>query len=193
MSERNFSRRRRGMRFRPSRGLGQGQQHPDREASQARADAVGAPPAQDKVYEHRHAHEIERAENIAAGLPAEGLAAEAQPATAGLKREFRQPHLETPAQVQEEKPFAPVHVQEQPKGIVDSIRAAATTLVKKVQRLIKPVKKIHKEVIINAETLETRVAVSEKASWRNSTSSGPRKNGWWAASSKARCGTWKMD
>ena len=162
MSERNFSRRRRGMRFRPSRGLGQGQQHPDREASQARADAVGAPPAQDKVYEHRHTHEIERAENIAAGLPPEGLAAEAPPATAALKREFRQPHLETPAQVQEEKPFAPVHVQEQPKGIVDSIRAAATTLVRKVQRLIKPVKKIHKEVIINAETLETRVAVSEE-------------------------------
>jgi len=34
--------------------------------------------------------------------------------------------------------------------------------VKKVQRLIKPVKKIHKEVIINAEVLETRVAVSEE-------------------------------
>src|SRR5437868_5412687 len=74
MSERNFSRRRRGMRFRPSGGLGHGPaKQPDRDAVQARADAVGKPPAQDKIYEHRHAHEIERAENIAAGLPPEGL------------------------------------------------------------------------------------------------------------------------
>src|SRR5581483_4434494 len=50
----------------------------------------------------------------------------------------------------------------QPKGLVESIKAVASTLVKKVQRLIKPVKQAHKEVIINAETLETRVAVSEE-------------------------------
>jgi len=70
--------------------------------------------------------------------------------------------LETPALVQEEKSYEPVRVPEQPKGIVDSIRAVANTLVKKVQRLIKPIKRIHKEVIINAETLETRVAVLEE-------------------------------
>src|SRR5204863_6247226 len=45
--------------------------------------------------------------------------------------------------------------------IVDSIKAAASTLVKKVQRLIKPVHRIHKEVIINAESLETRVGILE--------------------------------
>ena len=77
MSDRSFSRRRRGMRFRPSGGLGHGQQHPDRDAIQARSEAVGGPPAPEKVYEHRHAHEIERAENIAAGLPPEGLPKEA--------------------------------------------------------------------------------------------------------------------
>src|SRR5882724_7745075 len=98
MSERNFSRRRRGMRFRPSGGLGHGQQRPDREATQARAEAVGGPPTQEKVYEHRHAHEIERAENIAAGLPPEGTPVEpAQPAVPA-KKDFREPHLETPAQ-----------------------------------------------------------------------------------------------
>ncbi|MCX6917131.1 MAG: ribonuclease E/G, partial [Verrucomicrobia bacterium] len=70
--------------------------------------------------------------------------------------------METPAQVEEEKPFEPVLVKEAPKGIVETIRAAATTLVRKVQRLIKPVKKLHKEVIINAETLETRVGVVEE-------------------------------
>src|SRR2546430_14701275 len=70
--------------------------------------------------------------------------------------------METSGQVEEEKPFQPVRVQEHPKGIVESIKSAATNLVKKVQRLIKPVKKLHKEVIINAETLETRVAVLEE-------------------------------
>src|SRR5882672_4358587 len=167
MSERNFSRRRRGgMRFRPSGGLGHGQhgqqQRPDRDATQARAEAVGGPPVEEKVFEHRHAHEIERAENQAAGLPPEGIVAKAPEEAVAAKGNFREPNLGTPAQVQEEKPFAPVAFKEQPKGIVESIRAAATTLVKKVQRLIKPVKKIHKEIIINAEVLETRVAVSEE-------------------------------
>jgi ribonuclease G len=114
------------------------------------------------VYDHRHTHEIERAENIAAGLPPEGLPKETTETPLAAKGGFRQPNLATPAQVEEEKPFAPVAFQEHPKGIVQSIRAAATTLVKRVQRMIKPVKKIHKEVIINAETLETRVAVSEE-------------------------------
>ena len=63
--------------------------------------------------------------------------------------------------MQEEKSFAPVNMPEQPKGLLDTIKSAATTLVRKVQRLIRPEKKIHKEVIINAETLETRVAVIE--------------------------------
>ena len=164
MSDRNFSRRRRGgMRFRPSGGLGHGQQQrPDRDATQARAEAVGGPPAQEKVFDQRHSHEIERDENVAAGLPPEGAPAEAKEPTPDAKRNFREPNLQTPAEVKEEKPFAPVQVKDQPRGIVDSIRSAATNLVKKVQRLIKPVKRVHKEVIINAETLETRVGVLEE-------------------------------
>jgi ribonuclease G len=54
-----------------------------------------------------------------------------------------------------------VALPEQPKGVMDTIKLAATNLVKKVQRLIRPEQKIHKEVVINAETLETRVAVIE--------------------------------
>jgi ribonuclease G len=163
MSERNFSRRRRGgMRFRPSGGLGHVQQRSDREAIQARAEVVGEQPGQDKVYERRHAHEIERAENIAAGLPAEGARAEDPAGPSSRKHDFRVPHFETPAQVQEEKPFEPIKVAEQPRGIVESLKVAATNLVRRVQRLIRPVKRSHKEVIINAETLETRVAVSEE-------------------------------
>jgi ribonuclease G len=163
MSDRNFSRRRRGMRFRPSGGLGHVQQRSDRDAIQARAEVVGEQAAQEKVYERRHAHEIERAENIAAGLPPEGVKQPAPESVVSGKRDFREPHMGIPAEVQEEeRTFAPVPVPEQPKGIVESIRAVATNLVNRVHRMIKPVKRAHKEVIINAETLETRVAVLEE-------------------------------
>ncbi len=162
MSDRSFSRRRRGMRFRPSGGLGHIQPRPDREATQARAEATGDHAEQEKVYERRHVQEIDRAENLAAGLPAEGAPSASGAAATVSKREFREPNLQTPAEVQEEKPFTPVRVAEQPRGIVESIRAVATTLVQRVQRLIRPIKRIHKEVIINAESLETRVAVTEE-------------------------------
>ncbi len=161
MSNKNFSRRRRGMHFRPKGGLGQTPQKSDREASQARADAVSEQGGAERLFEKRHTHEIERAENIAAGLPPQGMPEKETPEPAAAKKEFREPHLETPAQVEEEKPFEPVAIQEQPKGILDTIKVAATNLVKRVQRLIRSEKKIHKEIIINAETLETRVAVIE--------------------------------
>jgi ribonuclease G len=150
------------MRFRPSGGLGHMQQRPDRDALQARAEVVGGQAVQEKVFERRHATEIERAENQAAGLPPEGAPAQPQASAPADKRKFREPNLETPAEVQEEKAYEPVPVTEQSRGIVDSLRNMATTLVKKVQHLIRPVKRAHKEVIINAETLETRVAVLEE-------------------------------
>src|SRR5258708_29683885 len=161
MSDKNFSRRRRGMRFRPSGGLGNAQPKTDREANQARAEVVGGTGAQEKIYDHRHTNEIERAENIAAGLPPGAATHPPEEPTAPPKGDFRQPHADTPAQVQEEKPFQPVSFTEPPKGIVETIRSAANTLVKRVQRLIRPIKKVHKEVIINAESLETRVADAE--------------------------------
>src|SRR5260370_41183730 len=110
MSDRNFSRRRRGgMCFRPTGGLGYVQQRPARAALQARAEVVGDQAPQDKVYERRHAQEIERSENIAAGLPAEGAPRETRETPPEVnKREFREPNLETPAEVQEEKNFEPV-------------------------------------------------------------------------------------
>jgi ribonuclease G len=161
MSEKNFGRRRRGLRFRPSGGLGQGPHKPDREATQARAESTSQPAARERLFERRHVGEIERAENIAAGLPPEGAPAEPTPGRDDEKRKFREPNLQTPAEVQEEKPYEPVTMPEQPKGIVETIKFAATNLVKRVQRLIRKEKKISKEVIINAETLETRVAVIE--------------------------------
>ena len=87
MSERSFGRRRRGgMRFRPAGGFGN---KPDRSAQEARAEAVGEKPPEAPFERARHQQEIERAENLAAGLPAEGEGAkppqEQEPA--GRRRE----------------------------------------------------------------------------------------------------------
>ena len=105
--------------------------------------------------------EIERAENIAAGLPPEGAPAEPQrqPA-AGQTRFPRAEPGNARRRCRRKRPFEPVPIPgTAARASSKAIKAAATNLVKKVQRLIKPVKKAHKEVIINAESLETRVAV----------------------------------
>src|SRR5258708_12821468 len=149
MSDKNFSRRRRGMRFRPSGGLGNAQPKTDREANQARAEVVGGTGAQEKIYDHRHTNEIERAENIAAGLPPGAATHPPEEPTAPPKGDFRQPHADTPAQVQEEKPFQPVSFTEPPKGIVETIRPPPTTLLKKAQRFTPPTKNLHTKLTIN--------------------------------------------
>jgi len=170
MSEqKNFGRRRRGgMRFRPSGGGGApkpANKNQERDAQQARADAVGDKPALsgEPLFERsRYQKEIERAENVAAGLPPEGVPTDTtEDGEVPGNRQFREPHFETPAEVAEEL-YTPVHVAEKPKTLFEAIKATAAKVIKKVQRLIRPVKKTHKEVIINAEALETRVAVSEE-------------------------------
>ncbi len=164
MSDRNFSRRRRGgMRFRPPGGLNPNQR-PDRAATEARAEVVGDKSTVDPIYDKsRHEMEIERAENLAAGLPPQGAAPTEKVALEHpRKKDFREPDLKTPAQV-EEQPYEPVPIKDpSPQGIVENIKAAASKVIKKVQRLIRPVKRSNKEVIINAESLEIRVAVLEE-------------------------------
>jgi ribonuclease G len=163
MSERSFKKGRRGgLHFRPSGK----QKQAERAGIEARAEATGEKTSVvDGVYENpRHAREIERAENVAHGLPPEGTpAAEQAQAGAGPDREYRQPHLDTPAEVKEEAPqFQPVAVDAPRPGLMGALRTAATKVIRKVQRLLKPQKKLHKEIIINAEALETRVAVLEE-------------------------------
>jgi ribonuclease G len=175
MSDRNFSRRRRGgMRFRPSGGKGQGQRD-NRAANEARQDALTEQPStpSDEVFDARHENEIERAENVAAGLPPDARPQESD--TEDPRRAFRRPHMDTPEHVEEETDapsaavepdeedeFKPVPVPDKPQGLVESIRFAADKVLRRVQRLVKPIKRTHKEVIINAESLETRVAVLEE-------------------------------
>ncbi|MEO8426811.1 MAG: Rne/Rng family ribonuclease [Verrucomicrobiota bacterium] len=166
MSERSFSRRRRGgMRFRPSGGLQPSSQKSDRAAMEARAEVVGEKSSTDSVFgRSRYEHEIQRSENLAAGLPPDALAEAAKPPTDPdqRNREYREPHRDIPAEVKEEAaPVASAAPKPQPKGLVDAIRATAQRVIKKVQRLIRPERTINKEIVINAESLETRVAILE--------------------------------
>ncbi|MGZ4962689.1 MAG: ribonuclease E/G, partial [Limisphaerales bacterium] len=203
MSDRNFSRRRRGgMRFRPRGGFQPGQQQqqqPDRGASDARAEVTGQKAPESLFDRKRHEQEIERAQNIAAGLPPDAKIEEGDEGMeqgqgeqqqqqqgqsqrgpregqhqhgqqrqgqgrggGGRRRQYREPHLETPAEVKEDE-YQPVELKEKPpQGFVDSIKHVATKVIKHVHRLIKRKQPSEKEVIINAESLETRVAVIEK-------------------------------
>ncbi len=151
----NFSRRRRGMRFKPKGGLNPAHQKTDRDAVEARQEVVTEQGGQERLFEKRHQNEIERAENIAAGLPPEGRT---EVAPAGHAHPHG--HKHEPVSVAEEA-FVPVKIPEQPKGLIETITSTAANIVKKVQKLIRPEKRIQKEVVINAETLETRVAVTE--------------------------------
>ena len=164
MNDRNFSRRRRGgHRFRPSGGLGTPKLRPDPGAQQARAAATAEEPVQEAIFDtSRHGKEIERAENRAAGLPADAVPASEPSDIGSHKKDFRKPDLNVPAEVKEDL-FEPVPVAEpRPQGLVESIKVVANKVIRKVHRFIKPPRKIHKEVIINAESLETRVAVLEE-------------------------------
>ena len=181
----NFNRRRRGMRFKPKGGLNPAQQKTDREAVEARADVVTEQGGSERVFEKRHASEIERAENIAAGLPPEGeKPAEQVPHT--------HTHEAAPATPGAEEKFIPVPVKEQPKGFIETITSVAANLVKKVQRLIRPEKKTHKEVVINAETLETRVAVTENGKLEEFNIERTTESVWLAVFSKAASAISKM-
>lgn len=163
MNERSFSRRRRGgQRFRPGKSQSF---KPERAASEARAEALGGAPTDEQVFDSkRHEREIIRAENRAAGLAedADETTQNAAGAPADHRRDYRQPHLDTPAEVQEEPEFQPVEVAPVAPGIIGAIRAVTERVIKKVQHLIRPRQRSHKEVIINAESLETRVGVLEE-------------------------------
>ena len=153
------------MRFRPSGGFNPNQKT-DRSALQARAEATSEKKPEGVYERARHEQEIERAENIAAGLPPEATTSPAEDTAAGpeggKKGDFRKPHMDTPPEVAEEK-FEPVELKEEATGIVGSLKSAAHKVIRKVQRFIKPeAKKTQKDLIINAESLEVRVALVEQ-------------------------------
>jgi ribonuclease G len=162
MSQHRHSRRRRGgMRFRPASGLANVSKKDLREANLARTEAIADNTMTDRVYEQSHTSEIDRAENVAAGLPPNLTDEQLETQVADAETVAPEAAPPPPPVVEPEKPFQPVPVVERNLGVVDKIANAATAIVKKVKQLIRPERKVHKEVIINSETLETRVGVIE--------------------------------
>lgn len=165
MNDRKSSNKRRGgtMRFRPNAGLNkQRNRKTEREAAKARAIAVGTKEHDEEpIFDRKRAREIQRSENLAAGLPPSMSDAEIREHKTNqddrLPRRGRRPKPE-PA-----TPFKPVPVpDEKPQGIVNSIRAAANHVIHKVKRIIRPIQHSHKELVVNSEPLETRVAILDE-------------------------------
>ncbi len=163
MSEKNFSKRRRGgMHFRPTPKKPQQGKQAERPNLDAKVAANTAGDTERIYDENRHAREIERSENIAAGLPAEGAPAPVAPAAETEERPHRQQRQrrEPVPPAPPAEPYKPVPVADpKPDGLIGAIKAAASKVFNAVTRLIRPKQPSHKEVIINAESLETRVAV----------------------------------
>lgn len=152
MSDRKFSNRRRSQRFKPSSPPGGGgNAKTRRQAQNARALATGEKSGEEKVFNASRQKEIERAENVANGLPPEGE----------KPKKAKQKNQSKPKPEPDPKTFEPVEIEEKSKGLVDKIKKTAKKVMKKVKKMISDEPKIHKEVIINYESLETRVAVHE--------------------------------
>jgi ribonuclease G len=167
MSERNFNRRRRGgQRFRPAGGLGQPKH--TKEASEARAAAIGEKTGEEHVFQaERHEREIIRAENVAAGLPPEGTPA-TDTAEADKKHEFRELRTDVEQATEAEEAGGgagtgsiDVEPPAQP-GLIGAIKHVTQKIIAKVTRLIRPKQKSNKDVLINAESLEIRVAILDE-------------------------------
>jgi len=158
------------MSFKPSGGKNR---RPDRTSLKARANIETIQTTQDEIYDTRqHRSEIVRAENKAHGLPSD-----ADLESAKAQRQLTNQSPDGENGTQDESPrqdsqyqveFAPVQLPEEPAGsIKEKVQRGAKKFVSKVKGVFRPIKHTHKEVLINAESLETRVAVTVKGQLEN--------------------------
>ena len=170
MSNRNYSSRRNrgGMRFRPSKGG----QKTDRAAQQARAEIQSsAVVAEEPVFNRKQREpEILRAENKAAGLPPETTDEVIVEQESSKKRRRRgrgrgrsKPDAQKDGADKNKNEEAEAKKPEE-KGIGASLKAAAKKVIKKVTRMIRKKPESDREIIINTESLETRVAILDNGS-----------------------------
>jgi ribonuclease G len=154
MSDANkgFSRRRSVIHFRPKGGIGHGKLSFQQQNEQS-VEELGDKLEIDKVFDkRRHEREIEKAENILAEKVEKPKANE----PTGTK--------ETPAEITppQNEPYKKVDLQEEPpKSIYGKVAHAVSKIIRGISEIIAPTNGIYKEIIINVETLETRVAVLE--------------------------------
>ncbi len=172
MSQRNFSNRRKsGMRYRPNRGLHRGPK--SGQPNDTRMRGSGEADTERIFASSRHEEEIQKAENKWAGLP-ETVTDDALVASQEARAESGESdrtNPDTAAQSEsssgsgtgESGGTAPSETEEEQQGFVGGLRNRASKVFKRVQRFIKPSKQIENEIIINAESLETRVAILESS------------------------------
>jgi ribonuclease G len=177
MAEKNSFRRgsKRGMRFKPSGGINR---RSDRSGLKARANVESVETPQDEIYNTRqHEKEIVRAENKAHGLPPDADL-ESGKGQRQLSNEENGNGTDTskgrrPGRKKGQKgddDFKPVDLPEEPaKTVGEKIQRTAKKFVSKVKGVFRPIQHSHKEVLINAESLETRVAVTVKGQLENLT------------------------
>ena len=160
------------MRFKPPGGLNR---RPDRSSLKARANVDTIQTPQDELYNTRqHENEIVRAENKAHGLPAD-----ADLESAKGQRQLTNDTADGEASRQGEPAmppkrgntdFEPVELPEEVVGsIKEKVERTAKKFVSKVKGVFRPIQHTHKEVLINAESLETRVAITVKGKLENLT------------------------
>lgn len=169
MSDRRFSNRRRGaMRFRPERGIQAPPTSPKAERAAQEARAAAQSDEGENVFNtRRHAQEIEAAETkaVASITGQDGSQAEAgepsSDASSGLPSTATAG--ESPATPPDENSDSDSEAgstrENRPQSVLDSIKSAARRMVEKVTRLLRPKEPSGKQIIINSESLETRVAV----------------------------------
>ena len=174
MSDNNSFRRnkKRGMRFKPAGGFNR---RSSRSGVKARLDVDSVKTAQDEIFNTRqHENEIIRSENKAHGLsPNTDLeSAKAQrlmnneEAADNVLKENTNKHIESKGK----GGFEPVDLPEEPaKSVSEKINRTAKKFVSKVKGIFRPINHSHKEVLINAESLETRVAIIVKGQLENLT------------------------
>tara|TARA_B100000609_G_scaffold196366_1_gene191708 strand:+ start:5298 stop:7319 length:2022 start_codon:yes stop_codon:yes gene_type:complete len=177
MAEKSSFRRsnKRGMRFKPSGGLNR---RPDRSGLKARENVETIETPQDEIYNTKqHEKEIVRAENQAHGLPpdtdtdsakAQRQLSNEENGNGGPKPKGRRSRGKKGQAGDGD--FTPVDLPEEPaKSVSEKIQRTAKKFVSKVKGIFRPIQHSHKEILVNAESLETRVAVTVKGQLENLT------------------------
>ncbi|HBT21615.1 MAG TPA: ribonuclease E/G, partial [Verrucomicrobiales bacterium] len=163
------------MRFKPSGGLNR---RTDRSGLKARANVETIETPQDEIYNTKqHEREIVRAENQAHGLPpdtdtdsakAQRQLSNEENGNGGTKPKGRRSRGKKGQKG--EGDFTPVDLPEEPaKSVSEKIQRTAKKFVSKVRGIFQPIQYSHKEILVNAESLETRVAVTVKGQLENLT------------------------
>lgn len=170
MSDSNRGKKRLVFSYRPKKtDSGKGRGHLYSQQNEKKIEEIGDKVDPNEVFDKkRFLNEIEKAETIAAQKLGKdsaeaGTADEITPDISDAAEDRaieKQPESAKPAE--KEEPYKMIEIEEPvPEGIINKIKYAANKIISKIENIVRPTGKVHKEIIINAESLETRVAVLE--------------------------------